>query len=203
MQNRKEKTMSVSRSPAQDPATRAVQQAIHSHWVLLLIQGLIMTVLGLVAIAEPVMATFAVDIFVGWLFLIIGMVGLAVLYSPVAVLGFWSRMIISLSAVCIGAFLIWRPFGGIVSVSLAAAVFFCAQAVAQFILAIGHRAQVASWIWLLLSILVNFTLAGIALSGVPGKVLWALGLMFGTNLVMWGLALAITAFACRPSPQAE
>lgn len=192
--------MSVSLSPAHDPATRAVQQAIHSHWVLLLIQGLIMTVLGLVAIAEPVMATFAVDIFVGSLFLIIGIVGLAV---PVAVLGFWSRMIVSLLAVCIGAFLIWRPFGGIVSVPLAAAVFFCAQGVAQIILAIGHRAQVASWIWILLSSLVNFTLAGIALSGVPDKALWALGLMFGTNLVMWGLALAMTALACRTSPQAE
>ena len=195
--------MSVSRSPAHDPATRAVQQAIHSHWVLLLIQGLIMTVLGLVAIAEPVMATFAVTIFVGSLFLISGIVGLAVLSLPGAVLGFWSRMIISLLAVCIGAFLIWRPFGGIVSIPLAAAVFFCAQGVAQIILAIGHRARVASWIWILLSSLVNFTLAGIALSGVPGKALWALGLMFGTNLVMWGLALAMTALACRTSPQAE
>jgi uncharacterized membrane protein HdeD (DUF308 family) len=47
--------------------------------VLLLFQGLIMAVLGLVAIAEPVTATFAVDIFVGSLFLIIGIVGLALL----------------------------------------------------------------------------------------------------------------------------
>ena len=160
-----------------------------------------MTVLGLVAIAEPVMATFAVNIFVGLLFLIAGIVGLTVLFLPGAVLGFLSRMIISLLAVCIGAFLIWRPFGGIVSVPLAAAVFFCGQGVAQFILAIGHRALVASCIWILLSSLVNFSLAGIALSGDLGKALWALGLMFGTNLVMWGLALAMTALACRTSRQ--
>ena len=194
--------MSVSRSSAHDPATRAIQQAIHSHWVVLLIQGLIMMVLGLVAIAEPVMAAFAVNIFLGWLFLIVGIVGLAFLFLPGAVL-VWSRMIITLLAVCIGGFLIWRPFGGIVSVPLAAAVFFCAQAVAQIIIAIGHRAMVASWIWIILSGLVNFSLAGIALSGETGKALWALGLMFGTNLVMWGFALAMTALACRTSPQAE
>jgi len=180
----------------------AVQEAIHSHWVLLLIQGLIMAVLGLVAIAEPVMATFAVDIFVGWLFLIVGIAGLASLSLPGAVLGFWSRILISVLAVGIGVFLIWRPFGGIVSLALAAAVFFGAQGVSQFILAIGHRAQVASWVWILLSSLVNFTLAGVALSGVPDNAVWAIGLMFGTNLVMWGLALAMTALAYRTSPQA-
>ena len=180
----------------------AVQEAIHSHWVLLLIQGLIMAVLGLVAIAEPVMATFAVDIFVGWLFLIVGIVGLAPLSLPGAVLGFWSRILISVLAVGIGVFLIWRPFGGIVSLALAAAAFFGAQGVSQFILAIGHRAQVASWVWILLSSLVNFTLASVALSGVPDNAVWAIGLMFGTNLVMWGLALAMTALACRTSPQA-
>jgi uncharacterized membrane protein HdeD (DUF308 family) len=187
-------------SPAQDPATRAVQEAIHSHWVLLLFQGLIMAVLGLAAIAEPVMATFAVTTFVGWLFVIIGIVGLALLPFP-GVFGFWSRMIISVLAVVIGVFLIWRPFGGSVSLVFAAAVFFAAQGVAQFILAIGHRAQVTSWIWILLSSFVNFILAGVALSGVPDKAIWTLGLAFGINLVMWGLALAMTALACRTSPQ--
>jgi uncharacterized membrane protein HdeD (DUF308 family) len=57
--------------PAQDSNARAVQEAMHQHWVLLLVQGLIMAVLGLMAIAGPIFATVAVDMFVGWLFLIV------------------------------------------------------------------------------------------------------------------------------------
>ena len=62
---------------AQDSAARTVRELIHSHWVLWLVQGVIMMALGLVAMAEPVMATLAVDLFVGCLFLIVGIVGLA------------------------------------------------------------------------------------------------------------------------------
>jgi uncharacterized membrane protein HdeD (DUF308 family) len=55
---------------------RAVRDTLHAHWAMLLSQGVIMVILGAVAFAAPTLATIAVDIFVGWLFLISGVVGL-------------------------------------------------------------------------------------------------------------------------------
>ena len=45
---------------------------IHRHWKLFLIQGIVMMVLGFLAVAEPNVATVAVTLFVGWLFFIGG-----------------------------------------------------------------------------------------------------------------------------------
>jgi len=106
----------------------------------------------------------------------------------------------ALLSIAIGAYLVWRPTSGILSLTLAAAVFFGAQGIAQFIIAIGHRAVLASWVWMLLSGIINFGLAVIILSGAPSAAPRTLGLMFGINLFMWGIALVMTALACRAIP---
>jgi uncharacterized membrane protein HdeD (DUF308 family) len=43
----------------------------------------------------------------------------------------------------------------------------------------------------------DLILAGIILAGWPGTIAWALGLLIGINLFMSGLALVMTALACR------
>jgi uncharacterized membrane protein HdeD (DUF308 family) len=183
--------------PALDSNARAVQEAMHQHWVLLLVQGLIMAVLGLMAIAGPIFATVAVDMFVGWLFLIVGAASLVRLYMRPPVIGLWPEIIASLLSIVIGGYLVWRPFGSVISLTLAAFVFFAAQALSQLILAVAHRAVLATWAWVLLSSVINCSLAVVALSGPWDNFVWALGLMFGINLLMWGLALVIIGLACR------
>ena len=54
---------------------RALTQSIREHWGLFLTEGIILVVLGLLAIIVPPIATIAVTIFLGWLFLISGIVG--------------------------------------------------------------------------------------------------------------------------------
>jgi uncharacterized membrane protein HdeD (DUF308 family) len=53
---------------------RAIRDALGTHWRLFLLQGTIMIVLGALAFATPAAATIAVDIYIGWLFLISGIV---------------------------------------------------------------------------------------------------------------------------------
>jgi uncharacterized membrane protein HdeD (DUF308 family) len=43
----------------------------------------------------------------------------------------------------------------------------------------------------------DLILAGLIIAGWPGSVAWALGLLIGINLFMSGLALVMTAIACR------
>jgi uncharacterized membrane protein HdeD (DUF308 family) len=48
-------------------------------------------VLGCLAIAEPYIATVAVDVYIGWLFLISGIVGLVAMFSSRDVPAFCGR----------------------------------------------------------------------------------------------------------------
>ncbi|MGC2199037.1 MAG: DUF308 domain-containing protein, partial [Stellaceae bacterium] len=51
---------------------RQLASAIHAHWRLFLAQGIVMMILGFLAIAVPNIATLAIEIFIGWLFFIGG-----------------------------------------------------------------------------------------------------------------------------------
>ena len=52
-----------------------VPQKIREHWWVFLIEGIVLMLLGIGAVLVPVVASVAVAIFLGWLFLIGGIVG--------------------------------------------------------------------------------------------------------------------------------
>jgi len=55
---------------------RAVKDTVRLRWQLFLTQGVIMVVLGILAVIWPQISTIAVDVYIGWLFLLSGVVGL-------------------------------------------------------------------------------------------------------------------------------
>jgi uncharacterized membrane protein HdeD (DUF308 family) len=181
-----------------DDFGRNVRSAIRHHWVLFLIPGLVMAILGLIAAASPIIATLVVETFAGWLFLTGGFVGLAALFTTRNVPGFVWTLLSAVLAILIGAFLVWRPFAGLVTLTLALAAFFAAHGVVQILTSLRHRALFAqSWLWMAISGIADLILAGIIIAGWPGSVAWALGLLIGINLFLSGLALVMTAIACR------
>jgi len=174
-----------------------VREAVRRHWVLFLIQGMVMIVLGLVAIGEPMVASIAVALFAGWLFLFSGIIGLAGAFTAHRVPGYWWALISALLGIVIGIYLIWRPLAGVVTLTLAVAIYFGAQGVCQLIAAIAQRSVLRSWGWVVFGGLVNIVLSVLIISGLPGTAEWTLGLLFGINLLMWGFSLVMTALACR------
>jgi hypothetical protein len=62
--------MSISQ-PDLDRVRSAFMTSLHEHWKFYLIEGIVLVILGLAAVAVPVLGTLAVTIFLGWLFLIL------------------------------------------------------------------------------------------------------------------------------------
>jgi uncharacterized membrane protein HdeD (DUF308 family) len=181
-----------------DDFGRNVRSAIRHHWVLFLIPGIVMAILGLLAAAAPFIATLVVETFSGWLFLTGGFVGLAALFTTRNVPGFVWTLVSAVLAILIGAFLVWRPFAGLVTLTVALAAFFAVHGIVQILTALAQRALFArSWPWMAVGGIADLIVAGIIIAGWPGSVAWALGLLIGINLFMSGLALVMTAIACR------
>ena len=67
--------MSISKVEV-DGLRLAIATSLHEHWVFYLVEGIVLIGLGTAAIVVPAVATLAVTIFLGWLFLISGIVGL-------------------------------------------------------------------------------------------------------------------------------
>ena len=177
---------------------RAIAETIRLHWVLFLVQGIIMMVLGALAIIWPQISTLAVDIYVGWMFLLSGLIGLVTMFVASSTAAFlWSLLTAALS-LFVGVLLLWHPVEGAVSLTLVLISFFIAEGVFQIAAAIRHReAFPDSWGWLLMSGLADLVLAAMLIWGWPSTAIWALGLIAGLNLITSGLAIVMVAAAAR------
>ena len=122
-----------------DDFERNVRLAIRRHWVLFLIPGVVMVILGLLAAASPFIATLVVETLAGWLILTGGFVGLAALFTTRNVPGFVWALISALLAILIGAFLVRQPFVGLESLTIALAIFFAVHGVVQILKSLAHR----------------------------------------------------------------
>jgi uncharacterized membrane protein HdeD (DUF308 family) len=176
----------------------AISETLRAHWRLFLFQGVIMIVLGVLAVATPVLATVAVDIYVGWLFLISGMIGLVAMFSARNVPGFLWAFVTALLSVAVGGLLLWRPIEGVLSLTIVLTAFFVVEGIFQATAALIYRDGLpGSWGWLLVSGLADLALAAIIIMGWPGTVVWILGLLVGINLLTTGWAVVMVALGAR------
>ena len=177
---------------------RAVAGSIHQHWGLYLAEGIILVLLGLIAIVVPPIATLAFTIIIGWIFLVSGILGLITTFWARGAPGFWWSLISAIIAIAAGIVLLLWPISGSVSLTLLLIAFFVVEGIVSIMYAIEHRNQLPGrWIWMLVSGIVDLILAGIIFAGLPGTAVWALGLLVGINLVFGGAALIAMALAAR------
>jgi uncharacterized membrane protein HdeD (DUF308 family) len=190
--------MTMNRPTDEAGMERAVAGAIHAHWRLFLIEGIMLVILGAGAVILPVVATFAFTLVIGWLFLISGGVGLVTTFWMRNAPGFWWALLSAIVGIAAGIVLIRWPLNGTLSLTLVLIVFFVAEGIATIMYAIDHRSQLSGrWFWMLASGIVDLVLAGIIFAGLPESATWALGLLVGINLLFGGTAMIGMALAAR------
>jgi uncharacterized membrane protein HdeD (DUF308 family) len=180
-----------------DGLRHQLASAIRGHWKLFLAQGIIMMVLGFLAVAEPNVATVAVTLFVGWLFFIAGIFRAASTWHSQQMPGFAWSMLTALLSVVLGLILILRPLAGVLTLTMVLVAFFIVEGIASILGAIQHRQHLRSWVWVLFSGVVDLLLAWLIWAGWPSSADWAIGLLVGINMIFFGLSLVMTALAAR------
>jgi len=180
---------------------QAVVASLREHWKLFLAEGIILVVLGIAAIIVPPIASLAVAIFLGWLFLISGIVGLVTTFMMRNLPGFWWALLSAVLAIAAGVVLIGWPVSGVLSLTLVLIVFFLIEGVASIMYALEHRNS-GRWGWMLVSGIIDLILGAIIFAGLPGTAAWAIGLLVGINMVFGGtsmIAMALHARSIEPA----
>src|SRR3982751_1508062 len=83
--------------------------AVRAHWKAFLIEGILLAVLGLAAMILTPAASLAVTIFLGWMFLISGIAGLALTFWARGMPGFWWSLLSAVLAIGGGLILLIQP----------------------------------------------------------------------------------------------
>jgi len=176
----------------------AVRDKRGYHWELFLTQGVIMTILGILAVVWPGISTIGVDVYVGWLFLISGIVGLFTLFLAQDAQAFLWMLLTAALALFVGIILLWHPTEGAVSLTAVLRAFFIVEGIFQVAASLSYRAVFPSqWGWMLASGIGDLILAGLIIAGWPGTASWALGLIVGVNLITSGVAITLVSLAGR------
>lgn len=175
-----------------------VAGALHAHWRLFLTEGIVLLVLGLLAIVVPQIATIAVEVLIGWLLLVSGIVGLIATLRMRAAPGFWWSMLSAVIAIAAGVVLLRWPLSGAFSLTVILTVFLVVEGVSSILFALEHKRELSGmWGTMLFSGIVDLCLAGIIMAGLPGTAAWAIGLLIGINMVFGGSALLAMALHAR------
>jgi uncharacterized membrane protein HdeD (DUF308 family) len=174
----------------------AVKDTVRLHWQLFLAQGVIMVILGILAVIWPQISTIAVDVYVGWLFLLSGIVGLVSMFLAQNVQAFLWMLLTAALSLFVGIVLLWHPVEGAASLTLVLIAFFIVEGVFQIVASLSYRDIFpGQWGWMLASGIVDLILAALIIKGWPSTATWALGLIVGINLVTSGAAIVMVALA--------
>jgi uncharacterized membrane protein HdeD (DUF308 family) len=175
--------------------------AIAQHWRLFLVEGIVLMVLGVGAILVPVLATVTVAIFLGWLFLIGGTVGLVTTLMGRHAPGFWWAILSAIVTIVAGLLLVGWPLTGAFSLTLVLAAFLAADGVISIVYALEHRRQLSARSgWLIVNGVLDLALAVVIFWLLPGAAFWVLGLFIGIDFLFGGASLIGMALAAhRPA----
>jgi uncharacterized membrane protein HdeD (DUF308 family) len=177
---------------------RAAAAALREHWVLFLVEGVVLLVLGATAVVLPPIATLAVTILFGWLFLVSGVVGLFTSFWMRHAPGFWWSLLSAALGIVVGAMLLGSPLVGALSLTLVLIAFFLIEGVVSIMFALDHKRELSGqWGWMLMSGVIDLVLAVMIFAGLPSTASWAVGLLVGINMIFGGTALIAMALHAR------
>ena len=164
-----------------------------STWFLFL--GILLIILGIVALSAAFVATMASVILIGWLLIFAGVAHLVHAFGT----GQWGPLLWHLLAGIIdliaGAWLIFQPVIGGITLTLILAIMLIIGGVFQVIGALSVRWP--NWGWALLSGLASIVLGAMVWSGWPASGLWFIGLWVGLSLLFRGWALVMLSATAR------
>jgi uncharacterized membrane protein HdeD (DUF308 family) len=183
--------MLLSGSGAGSKISGALRESAHEHWRFFLAEGIVLTVLGIAAVALPLPAGLATTVFFGGLFLIAGGAGLLFTFRTRRAPGFGWSSLSAVVALIAGALLLWNPLRGLVTLTYVLVAFFIVDGVLMILVALAHSRELSRrWELMLVNGIIDLVLAGLVISGMPGTFAWAVGLIVGIDRRV-GLYVAI------------
>jgi uncharacterized membrane protein HdeD (DUF308 family) len=154
---------------------------------LFLFEGIIFTLLGIFALAAPIVFSMTLDIIFGWLFLVGGIAqGIRTVRTP-DLPHRTSSLISTFVYLLLGLLFLAYPASGILALDLLLGCFFVFDGVTKIYGGLQLR-PVPAWGWMIFSGILSLCIALLILANWPQLAAQMLGILVGINLLFSGLA---------------
>lgn len=160
-----------------------------SHWKLFLAEGIVLVVLGILAILIPQIFTVVIVVTLGWILLFSGIfliVRCLVVSSQMP--GFWLWLFMGIIQSVLGFMFLANPLGGGLTLTMLLSIVFALEGLSKISFAMMMR-PMTHWGLVLFSGITALFLAIIIWLSWPGSADWLLGLFLGINMFFAGISL--------------
>lgn len=152
-----------------------------------LLIGVLLIILGIVAIAQPVFSTIFAET---WFALILASAGIAKLvyaFQTRSAGGFLWKVLLGSLYIATGAMLFFYPRTGVLTLTLLLGSFLLTEGVFNLILAFRLRPQ-QNWAWVLVDGIVTLVLGGMIWFQWPFNAPWLIGTLVGASVLFTGIS---------------
>ena len=188
--------MSTGTMKTQTDMGRGNVDVTRSSWGWMFTLGLALIAVGFLAICIPIVATLAIEIVIGWLLIIGGIIHCFTAFSSKN----WGRRALNLFGAVlyavVGILMLGHPVAGMLTLTLLLAAFFFVEGVFKMALSLQMRSM-PNWGWMFVSGLVALALGVMIWMGWPDTAAWALGLLLGVDLVFGGWSMVFIALSVK------
>jgi uncharacterized membrane protein HdeD (DUF308 family) len=171
---------------------RGIKRA--SRWSIAL--GVLMIVLGFVAVMAPWEAGIAIVLIVGWTVILSGGAQLFYAFRTYSGGRVVLEALLGLVYIAAGIFVLLHPVGGLLAITLLLASFLIVYGVIALVLAFRMRPH-RGWGWVLVDAIVTILLGILIWIHWPNNTEWVIGTLVGLSIIISGVTRLMVSLAVR------
>jgi uncharacterized membrane protein HdeD (DUF308 family) len=172
---------------------------LRRHWGWYLALGIVLIVLGTIAIGSTFVMTIASVFFFGWLLLIAGVMEVIHAFWHKRWAGFFLDLLTGALYVVAGWMMVTNPKESALLLTLIIAMFLVFEGVFRIVAAL--TARYPHWGWVMLNGAISLLLGIMIWRQWPYSGLWVIGLFVGIEMLFNGWSLVMLSFAGRRLPE--
>lgn len=174
------------------------QKSINRSPWLFALMGILLMILGVVAIVAAFITTMATVLLFGALLVLAGIAQFLEAFAWYDLGEFSLHLAFGILYAALGGLLVYDPLAGALGLTLVLGGFFLIAGIAR--LGIAFKASGSRRGWLVVLGVLNLVLAGLIFAGWPQIGTWIIGLFVGLELFLCGLAFVMFAAASHGQP---
>ena len=181
-----------------DPTGARDLDRVKGRWGVFAAAGVLMVILGLVALGSMGIATLASVVVFGALLMIAGVATVLTAFTAHGWGGFALSALFGILSAVVGFMLIVAPIAGAVALTLFLAIYFLAGGMFRVVSAVSQK--FSGWGWAAAAGVASVALGAILFTQWPEASFWFIGLLLGIELILQGgtwIALAAAARRLR------
>jgi uncharacterized membrane protein HdeD (DUF308 family) len=164
-----------------------------------LLTGVLLIVLGIVAIAQPAVSTIFAETWFALILVSAGAAKLAFAFQTRNNGGFVWKLLLSILYIATGVMLFFYPLTGVLTLTLLLGSFLLTEGVFELILAFRLRPQ-QNWTWVLGDGIITLLLGGIIWFQWPFDAPWLIGTLVGASVLSTGISRVMLSLNARSAP---